>query len=391
MQLLAGRAGDRRPSRARRRRDPVGPARGARLRLRRPRDRGGERAGRRRRAVPDDQRLGDTGRVFAVDGSGHTVGVTHWSEDPTDTEALAPAGPGTSGSATSATTSGAGRRSRSRAIPVGRGDRTVHPTTYRLAYPDGATDAETLLRDPATGRLYVASKNVFGGVLYAVPAHLDASGPNPLTPIGRVLPVATDGSFFPDGQHLIVRNYCRRWSTPGRRCSRSGRSRCRPSARARGSRSPTTAGSTSRPRGRARRCSGRAAARDPGRRTPAGLRGAWTPSASPGSSRAADPAAVEPASRDAWPWLAGGLLGLGRPARPAPRGASALTVSPRRTRSPQCARPGRTTRPSAGCASPSWRNSARPTTSPSSVCGTMGAWSSPSSRETSPSSTSTPS
>ena len=38
--------------------------------------------------------------------------------------------------------------------------------------------------------------------------------------------------------------------------------------------------------------------------------GPGTPSASPGSSRAADPAAVEPASRDAWPWLAGGLLGL---------------------------------------------------------------------------------
>src|SRR5436190_22089409 len=37
---------------------------------------------------------GHAGRVFAVDGSGHTVGVTLWSEDPTDTEALAPAGPG---------------------------------------------------------------------------------------------------------------------------------------------------------------------------------------------------------------------------------------------------------------------------------------------------------
>ena len=37
---------------------------------------------------------GDTGRVFAVDRSGATVGVTHWSDSATDVEALAPAGPG---------------------------------------------------------------------------------------------------------------------------------------------------------------------------------------------------------------------------------------------------------------------------------------------------------
>ena len=112
---------------------------------------------------------GDTGRVFAVDGSGHTVGVTHWSEDPTDTEALAPAGHGYVWVGDIGDNLGRRSSITIARIPVGRGDRTVHPTTYRLVYPDGATDAETLLRDPATGRLYLASKNVFGGVLYAVP------------------------------------------------------------------------------------------------------------------------------------------------------------------------------------------------------------------------------
>ena len=92
-------------------------------------------------------------------------------------------------------------------VPVGRGDRTVHPTTYRLTYPDGPADAETLLRDPASGRLYIATKSVFGGVLYAVPASLDASGSNRLRAVGRVLPVATDGAFFPDGRHVVVRSY----------------------------------------------------------------------------------------------------------------------------------------------------------------------------------------
>jgi hypothetical protein len=150
---------------------------------------------------------GDTGRVFAVDGSGRTVGVTHWSDDPTDTEALAPGGHGFVWVGDIGDNLGHRSSIDIARIPVGRGDRRVRPATYRLTYPDGATDAETLLRDPASGRLYVASKNVFGGVLYAVPEQLDANGTNRMTPIGRVLPVATDGSFFPDGKHLIVRNY----------------------------------------------------------------------------------------------------------------------------------------------------------------------------------------
>ncbi len=138
---------------------------------------------------------------------GRTVGVTHWSDDPVDTEALAPGGPGHVWVADIGDNA-AGRSSVAIArVPVGRGERTVHPTTYELTYPDGATDAETLLRDPTSGRLYIASKNVFGGVLYAVPEHLDASGPNRMRSIGRVLPVATDGAFFPDGEHVVIRNY----------------------------------------------------------------------------------------------------------------------------------------------------------------------------------------
>jgi hypothetical protein len=150
---------------------------------------------------------GHTGQVFAVDGSGHTVGVTHWSDHPIDTEALAPGGNGDVWVGDIGDNTGSRSWIDIARFPVGRGNRAVQPTTYRLTYPDGATDAETLLRDPTSGRLYIASKNVFGGVLYAVPEHLDPSGPNVLKSVGRVLPIATDGSFFPDGKHLIVRNY----------------------------------------------------------------------------------------------------------------------------------------------------------------------------------------
>ena len=151
---------------------------------------------------------GDTGRVFAVDRRGRTVGVTHWSDSPTDVEALAPGGHGT------VWVGDIGDNTHHRdaisiaRIPVGRGDRTVRPQTYRLTDPGGAgRDAETLVRDPRTGRLYVIDKSVFAGTVYAVPRHLTTAHAQPLKAVGTVLSLATDGAFFPDGRHLVVRDY----------------------------------------------------------------------------------------------------------------------------------------------------------------------------------------
>ncbi len=253
---------------------------------------------------------GDTGRVFAADGSGRTVGVTHWSEDPTDTEALAPAGHGFVWVGDIGDNDAVRSSVEIARIPIGRGDRTVRPTTYRLTYPDGATDAETLLRDPRTGHLLIASKNVFGGLLYAVPDHLDPHGDNRMKVVGRVLPVATDGSFFPDGQHLVVRNYSTAvvyaW----------------PSLQPVGS-FPLPAQEQG--EGIAVADDGRVYVSSEGSRSPVlqvtlppKIAAAVAPqvSASPGtpspssSSTPADPSEAEPASRDAWPWLAGGLLAL---------------------------------------------------------------------------------
>ncbi|GAB3761295.1 sugar lactone lactonase YvrE [Nocardioides ginsengisegetis] len=151
---------------------------------------------------------GDSGRVFAVDpATGRTVGVTHWSEDPVDVEALAPAGPGHVWVGDIGD-NGEGRDSvRITRVPVGAADATVHEPAYELVYPDRAHNAETLLSDPRTGRVYVATKDVFGGRLYAVPRHLSATSPNRLRAVGDVLPIATDGAFFPDGRHLVLRDY----------------------------------------------------------------------------------------------------------------------------------------------------------------------------------------
>jgi len=150
---------------------------------------------------------GDIGRVFTVDDSGDTVGVTAWSDDPVDVEALAPADAG------HVWVGDIGDNTASRPyvtvtrVSVGSGDRTDTAPAYRLVYPGGPRDAEALLTDPTTGRLYVASKEVFGGQLLAAPARLDPAADNRLTPLGKVSGLVTDGAFFPDGRHLVLRTY----------------------------------------------------------------------------------------------------------------------------------------------------------------------------------------
>lgn len=150
---------------------------------------------------------GDVGRVFVIDRTGATVGVTHWAADPVDTEALAPDGHGAVWVGDIGD-NGAQRDSVQVArVPVGRGVRSVTPAVYDLVYPDRAHDAETLLCDPRTGRLYVATKEWLGGMLYAAPRHLAAARANRLRPVAPILPMATDGAFLPDGRHVIIRGY----------------------------------------------------------------------------------------------------------------------------------------------------------------------------------------
>ena len=98
-------------------------------------------------------------------------------------------------------------RSQVSVTQVGVAGVDIDAPTYDLVYPEGARDAESLLCDPTTGRLYVVSKGVFGGTLYAAPRRLVAGKPNRLVEVGPMLAMATDAAFFPDGRHLIVRNY----------------------------------------------------------------------------------------------------------------------------------------------------------------------------------------
>ena len=102
--------------------------------------------------------------------------------------------------------------------PAALGDATVPAVRYRLGYADGPRDAEALLVDPRSNRLYVASKQEAGGGLYQAPARLEAGRVNLLRRVAAVPPVVTDGGFLPAGRGFVLRDYqtAHVFAAPGR-------------------------------------------------------------------------------------------------------------------------------------------------------------------------------
>ena len=105
------------------------------------------------------------------------------------------------------------------AEPTRLRDATVPAVRYRLRYADGPRNAEALLVDPRTNRLYVATKDPDGGGLYRAPARLRTDQVNLLRRVARVPPVITDGAFLPDGRGFVLRDYQEAYvyAAPGRR------------------------------------------------------------------------------------------------------------------------------------------------------------------------------
>jgi len=152
---------------------------------------------------------GDGPYVYAVDKqTGQTTGVTAYSsEDVADVEGLAMREEtlwvGDIGDNGSDRDTIAVYR-----VPAEpRADREVLAPQFELSYPDGATDAETLLVHPDTGQLFVVSKSALGGTVYAAPRRLRVDRVNLLRRVGTVPGLLTDGAFLPDGSHLVLRSY----------------------------------------------------------------------------------------------------------------------------------------------------------------------------------------
>ena len=103
--------------------------------------------------------------------------------------------------------------------PASLRDATVPAVRYRLRYADGSRDAEALLIDPRSNRLYVATKDVAGGALYRAPSRLRTDQVNVLQRVAKVPPVVTDGAFTPNGRAFVLRDYQAAYvyAAPGRR------------------------------------------------------------------------------------------------------------------------------------------------------------------------------
>jgi LPXTG-motif cell wall-anchored protein len=153
---------------------------------------------------------GVVGRVFAVDpASGDTVGVTTWSAEPVDVEALAPAGQG------EVWVGDIGDNDHERPyvevarVPFGRAEQGAAPVVLRLVLPEGPQDAEALLAHPRTGRLYLVTKNLLGGTVLAAPRTPTPGREHALRPVADVAGTVTDGAFTADGRHVVLRTYSR--------------------------------------------------------------------------------------------------------------------------------------------------------------------------------------
>ena len=152
---------------------------------------------------------GDDAVVYVVDkASGETVGRTTYAEEVIDVEAMA-LGPDGDVWVGDIGDNRAHRVSVAvyRLPPVTPGDRTVTAERFDLVYSGGPRDAETLLVHPETGRLGVVSKGLFAGEVYEAPRRLWSDRPNRLRRVGRVGGLVTDGAWFDDGRHLVLRDY----------------------------------------------------------------------------------------------------------------------------------------------------------------------------------------
>jgi hypothetical protein len=93
-----------------------------------------------------------------------------------------------------------------------RGDHVVTPTRLALHYPNGAQDAESVIYDAPTERLYVVTKRFRGAAVYATPPRAFGQrafgrGSVPLRPVAPAVALATDATRVPHSDRVIVRTY----------------------------------------------------------------------------------------------------------------------------------------------------------------------------------------
>ena len=63
------------------------------------------------------------------------------------------------------------------ALDIALRDRTLTPRTYRVTYPDRPHNAEALLADPDSSRVWVVTKQAASGTIYELPRGADRDRP----------------------------------------------------------------------------------------------------------------------------------------------------------------------------------------------------------------------
>lgn len=159
---------------------------------------------------------GNAPRLYAIGPDGRTRATLTLAVDSRDWEAMS-TGPGDT-----LWVGDIGDNSASRDLgilvhrlpePARLADATVHPTSYRLVYPDGPHDAEAMVVD-SSGRVWIATKELFGGGLYRTPAPPRAGERTVLERVGDVPSIVTDGTLLPDGR-MVLRTYGRAYVYAG--------------------------------------------------------------------------------------------------------------------------------------------------------------------------------
>jgi hypothetical protein len=152
---------------------------------------------------------GDRPVVYVLDDRGALVGRTTLANTAVyDVEAMAAGADGSLVLADIGDNSGNRADIAAYRFPQpGRGDHYVTPSTVRLRYPDGPTDAESAIYDSRTGRLYVVTKQFRGAGVYVSPTHVFDRGSVRLRRIASAVPVATDATWVPGAHRVIVRTY----------------------------------------------------------------------------------------------------------------------------------------------------------------------------------------
>jgi hypothetical protein len=85
--------------------------------------------------------------------------------------------------------------------------RDLRYTAYRLAYPDGAHDAESLMVKPGNGRLFIVTKSGSGAAIYRAPKRLDPGTTNKLRRVASAPSFRTGADFSRSGKYFVLRGY----------------------------------------------------------------------------------------------------------------------------------------------------------------------------------------